>query len=106
VEPISVVIQCFAKTDTLKGLLDSLLCCEGHRDVDLTIWQDSAYGSRREEEFTGAATKVHAFVVDFISEHGPGSGRSITGSMSGIWGRMEHARLRWTMHSASTNLPF
>ena len=69
-EPISVVIQCFAKTDTLKGLLDSLLGCEGHRDVDLTIWQDSAYGSRREEEFTGAATEVHAFVIDFISEHG------------------------------------
>ena len=47
-----------------------MLCCEGHRDVDLTIWQDSADGSRREDEFTGAATKVHAFVIDFISEHG------------------------------------
>jgi len=43
-----------------------LLCCEGHRDVDLTIWQDSAYGSRREEEFTGAATKVHAFVSKHV----------------------------------------
>jgi len=69
-EPIAVAVQCFVKTDTLQGLLESLLRCEGHNDVSLLIWQDSARGSRRETEFAPAAEKVHAFVIDFIGQYG------------------------------------
>ena len=55
---IAVVVQCFNKLDTTQGLLDSLLRCEGHEDVDLILWCDGVEGSRREEEFRPARDAV------------------------------------------------
>jgi tetratricopeptide (TPR) repeat protein len=68
--PIAAVVQCFVKADTLQGLLESLLRCAGRDDTSLIIWQDSTCGSRREAEFVPAAEGVHAYVVDFVREHG------------------------------------
>ena len=67
---IAVAVQCFVKTDTLQGLLESLLRCDGHNDVNLFIWQDSARGSRREADFASAFTNVQVFVIDFIGRYG------------------------------------
>jgi len=69
-EEIAVAVQCFVKTDTLQGLLDSLLHCEGHSEIHLFIRQDNAHGSRREPEFIPAAQKVQSFIIDFMGRHG------------------------------------
>jgi hypothetical protein len=66
---MAVVVQCFVKLDTLQGLLQSLLACEGHEQLSLIIWRDSARGSRRELEFIPAGEAVGAFIHEFVGQY-------------------------------------
>jgi len=67
--PIAVVVQCFNKPDTVRGVLESLCKCEGASRVDLIVWQDGVIGSRRQSEFEEPCNNVREFVTSFASEH-------------------------------------
>ena len=65
----ALVIQCFIKLDTLKGLCESLLRCDGHEDLDLIFWCDSALNSRNPECYKPMQVAVIDFLQTFMEDH-------------------------------------
>ena len=65
----ALVVQCFLKADTLRGLCESLLRCDGIAAVDLIFWLDSPLGSRSEARFTPLHAEVCATLDRFVAEH-------------------------------------
>src|SRR5690242_14586799 len=66
---MAVVVQCFNKLDTLQRMLQSLLACEAHQQLQLIIWRDGVKGSRRESEFAPAVEAVGTFIRAFAEQH-------------------------------------
>lgn len=65
----ALVIQCFAKADTLGDLCDSLLRCDGIAGLDLIFWLDSPLASRREARFTPLHAEVCTTLDRFVAAH-------------------------------------
>ena len=65
----ALVIQCFAKADTLGDLCDSLLRCDNIAGLDLIFWLDSPLASRSEARFTPLHAEVCATLDRFVAAH-------------------------------------
>ncbi len=68
--PTALVVQCFVKVDTLRGACESLLRCEGIKDLNLIFWSDSPVSSRDEAKFGVLQAGVDAYVRGFIKSEG------------------------------------
>jgi len=66
----AVVVQCFAKTDTLADLCASLLRMEGHETIRLIFWCDNPAGvSRNAEQYTAGHARMLEFLKIFAVNH-------------------------------------
>src|SRR5229473_1352329 len=67
--PTAVVVQCFVKVDTLCEVLEALSKSEGADQIDLVVWHEGLFGTRREAEFTEPWQKVCQFLISFSDSH-------------------------------------
>jgi hypothetical protein len=67
---MAVVIQCFAKSDTLAAMCESLLRAQGHEYVRLIFWCDNANDvTRNVNAFRLGHAQVLEFLLQFSAEH-------------------------------------
>ena len=67
VSPMAVVVQCFAKVDTLSALLRSLLACRGAEEIDLILWLDKPAQDSAGSKYIQPNLDVQATVDWFIA---------------------------------------
>jgi len=65
----AIVVQCFAKPDTLAGLCASLLQCEGTRDFHLIFWSDAPGAGHNAERHAAQNLLVKAQLAAFITDN-------------------------------------
>lgn len=76
-ENMALVVQCFAKCDTLLGLCKSLMLCHGHEQIDLIFWSDSPVEGRQQEKYIPLCADVQIYLDNFIEKES-GHFKSIT----------------------------
>jgi len=65
----AIVVQCFIKADTLAGLCDSLLACQGTRHFHLIFWLDVPGTGRNTERHQVQNQQVRTYIEAFASTH-------------------------------------
>ena len=62
----AVALQCFNKADVLEQVLQSLVACHNSKRFALTILQDSATGSRKQDIYAPAAAEVQTLLAAWL----------------------------------------
>jgi len=65
-KPLTLVVQVYIKTDTLKALCDSLLNCNEMSHIRLVFWADSPLGARNSAVAAPLQLELIEFLNDFI----------------------------------------
>jgi len=65
----AILVQCFAKPDTLNDLCNSLIQCEGAQEFHLVFWSDALGAGAQAERHSARNRQVELAIATFTRDH-------------------------------------